>query len=76
MKNVCLRESLDPPDFDSNMKANYYVSLECYRANGYRDRRLDVLNIDISVKQGTNCLDVLLPNSTVIISYNQYFLLE
>ena len=73
---ILLRESLDPPDFESNMKANYYVSLDWYRANGYRDRRLDVLNIDISVKQGTNCLDVLLPNSTVIISYNQYFLLE
>ena len=71
MKNVCLRESLDPPDFESNMKANYYVSLDWYRANGYRDRRLDVLNIDISVKQGTNCLDVLLPKSTVIISNNQ-----
>ena len=73
MKNVCLRESLDPPpDFDSNMKANYYVSLDWYRANGYRDRHLDVLNIDISVQQGTNCLDVLLTNSTVIIiSYNQ-----
>ena len=71
MKNVCLRESLDPPDFESNMKANYYVSSDWYRANEYRDRHLDVLNIDISVKQGTNCLDVLLPSSTVIISCNQ-----